>query len=491
MKVSKITFRKPSTQQLRNGVKSIKPLSRLDYFIQHHVKLFTFIISLLILWRFVVECQNKNFTVLPITVPQELDTRGYNSSAVTDKIFEEIRKITNLTPSASSRGAVLLNLVSFNQTSIVRLEDNYDGYFDVRGLFKAAKTIVNIHDRAVVGHIVETEQKPGQKGLALFLKINNQAIETPLRVPQVSMIDSLLSLAAIEIIKYTNPKFLARSLIYQHKIPEAKQVLTFGRILAQREEEEEAVEPNESDYIQDRVMDIFLLLHNIDHDENESGDFDHYLTNCDSALIICDHLRREYPRDIAAYVLKVAILKSKALHIIDYKSHTDPRISESCRQGIETYHSYEKKWWKTCNFFDKNRALGMLNASFAFFNYETRQGSEAYIKSIFDKAISYLPDNAHVYNDLIYFYVSNEKYEIADSMAAYILSIHQFDNNIWDTRAEINYKMHRMDSFYQFLHRAVTPPNKLLGFTPEGYKNDIRWQNLCGTPEYKKAIGLK
>ncbi len=473
-------IKRPTRAQIQSGIKNIRPFSRIDYFVEHHVKWFTFLIGLLIMWRFIVECQNENYTVVPVSVPVELEKRGYNSGAVTDKIFEEIRKVTDLKPSASSRGAVLLNLMGFNQTSIVRLEDNYDGgTFDLKNLFKAAKTLVNVKDRAVVGHIVETEAPNGRRGLALFLKINNKAIPSSLSVEHVSKIDSLLRMAATDIVQYTHPDLLIRKYLADQNKQKANEVyeLSKFRLHTQYNEREDA-----SRQIQETTTEIYSILYDIDTEK--------YMQGCEKALSMCADLKRRFPRDIAPYVLEVSILKSAALHLHDYISADDPRIIPFCLRGIEVVKAYERKWFKRSAYFDENRALGILYTSYAYCMHRAKTNSEERIKAVFDKAITYLPDNSHVYNDLIYFYLDNKHYAQADSMARYILGHFPMDNNLWDTRAEISYRQNNMREFYFSLQKAVERPDTALGFTAENYLRDIRWKEQWTKQEYLQALGI-
>jgi tetratricopeptide (TPR) repeat protein len=476
-------------EQVRAGLQKVRPMSRLDYFVQNHVKLFTFCIGLLILWRFVAECQNENYTVVPVTVPEALTKKGYNSSAVTNKIFDDIHKITDLNPSASSRGAVLLNLMGFNQTDIVRLEDNYEGgTFDLSSLFKAAKSVVNIEDRAVVSHIVETEDDAGQKGLAMFIKINNKSIPT-LSVSKVSMVDSLLSMAASKIVQYTQPKFLARKLIADHRKEEALAVLQFSKRRSYTHDaEEEAEDQRAGNQIQLAANDIYFLLY--EAGAGPADDPNRYIKQCDSARQLCYKLRGRFPRDISSYVLEISILKSQALHVNDYIDPNSPEIVKLCNDGIRVFKGFEKVWFKRSDYFDENRAKGIMYTSYAYFLSKAGQASDEEVLDIFNQAINFLPDNAHVYNDLIYFYVGNKEYDKADSMAKYILERYPTDNNLWDTRAEINYYSDNLPIFYYCLRRAVSPPDPALGFTPEAYLKDLRWQHLLQTKEYRHAVGF-
>ncbi|MDX2135678.1 MAG: hypothetical protein SFV52_12870 [Saprospiraceae bacterium] len=466
--------------------------SRMEYVVQHHLQWISFVIGILFIWQFVEECQNDKYTVLPITVPASLDKLGYNKEMVTDRLFEEIRKITDISITASSREAVLLNLISFNQKSIVSLDDPYEsGTGDWRGFFKQAKKLFKESDGYVIGHIAEAEEGLDSletSPLISFVKVNNQAIPEIL-VTDISQLDSLLAATAESIILHTNPKFLFRYYLWKRDEAKARELLFYI-------EKHKVKDAYSKKTIQDFVNEIYLNLYDMSAMENK----ERYLTLCDSALALCGSLKENWGRDIAPYVLEMAICKSKASHIKNYFPQDDPKQllrKTLYARGARAFKEYNRIWFPTSKYFDKEQALGLAYSTNAYFlyNLDTNKETNPEADEYYKKANQKLPVNAHISNDIAYYLLEIKDFRGAESTLRKIMPFYPSDNNLWDSLAEINYEWSksepaRLDSFYFCLHRAVSPPDTILGFTPEAYMRDVRWPEQIDNPTYQQAIGI-
>lgn len=411
-----------------------------------------------ILWAFRKAYNNDSYVFEPFSVPPQLVERGYSGEVVVDKIMAEMHNILSKDYFDEQNPEAYRKIVA--QPTLKFSSGSRAGYFDLESLFKLGKVVLGKKENTIKGHITSDSNR-----LSLSLNLTDDA-HSALNSNKNNL-DSLVNEAAVFLIRQTNPQYLVYYFMNKQDFATAETLLQ--EIDFQLNNKKKSPTYN-YDRIQWCMSWTSLRL--------AQQDFE-------GALAKADELRKAYPHDLAADVQTVNILMAQVLRLENDKA--DPSVYRPIAQRATTLATQIEKKNESSLFLDKQKAMGLLYANWAYLLQKTDLNAP-HILPKYQKAIALLPNVSFAYNNLSYYYMDKKNYPAAEDALKKALFAEPKDGNSLDTYAEIMAITGDTTRFYAFIEKALQNPNPTEGITAERYAVDKRWDMFRHQPRFQNLI---
>jgi hypothetical protein len=411
-----------------------------------------------ILWAFRKAYMNDSYVFEPFSVPPQLVERGYSGEVVVDKIMSEMYNILSKDYFDEQNPEAYRKIVA--QPTLKFSSGSRAGYFDLESLFKLGKVVLGKKENTIKGHIIRDSNL-----FSLSLNLSDDT-HSALNINKNNL-DSLVNEAAVFLIRQTNPQYLVYYFMNKQDFGAAETLLQ--EIDFQLNNKKKSPSYN-YDRIQWYMSWTSLRL--------AQQDFD-------GALAKADELRKAYPHDLAADVQTVNILMAQVLRLENDKA--DPSVYRAIAQRATTLATQIEKKNNNSLFLDKQKAMGLLYANWAYLLQKTDLNAPDILPK-YQKAIALLPNISFAYNNLSYYYMDKKNYAAAEDALKKALFAEPKDGNSLDTYAEIMAITGDTTRFYAFLEKALQNPNPTEGITAERYAVDKRWDVFRQQPRFQNLI---
>ncbi len=411
-----------------------------------------------ILWAFRKAYINDSYVFEPFSVPPQLVERGYSGEVVVDKIMLEMHNILSKDYFDEQNPEAYRKIVA--QPTLKFSSGSRAGYFDLESLFKLGKVVLGKKENTIKGHITSDSNR-----FSLSLNLTDD-VQSSLNINKNNL-DSLVNDAAVFLIRQTNPQYLVYYFMNKQDFATAEALLQ--EIDFQLNNKKKSPSYN-YDRIQWHMSWTSLRL--------AQQDFE-------GALTKANELRKAYPHDLAADVQTVNILMAQVLRLENDK--VDPSVYRLIAQRATTLATQIEKKNESSLFLDKQKAMGLLYANWAYLLQKTDLNAPDILPK-YQKAIALLPDVSFAYNNLSYYYMDKKNYVAAEDALKKALFAEPKDGNSLDTYAEIMAITGDTTRFYAFLEKALQNPNPTEGITAERYAVDKRWDAFRQQPRFQNLI---
>lgn len=447
-----------SDKKLPNDSPFMTFIKNLDRILRLMGRLFILLLIIWILWAFRKAYINESYVFEPFSVPPQLVERGYSGEVIIDKIMSEMQSILSKDYFDEQNPEAYRKIVA--QPTLKFSSGSRAGYFDLESLFKLGKVILGKKDNTIKGHITRDSNR-----LSLSINLSDDAL-TSLNINKNDL-DSLVNEAAIFLIRQTNPQYLVYYFLN-------KQDYTAAETLLQEIDFQLNNRKKSPTYNYDRIQ-WYMSWTTL---KLAQQDFD-------GALAKAEELRRNYPKDLAADVQTVNILMAQVLRLENDKA--DPSVYRPIAQRATTLAQQIEKNNKNSLFLDKQKAIGLLYANWAYLLQKTDLNAPDILPK-YQKAISLLPNVSFAYNNLSYYYMDKKNYTAAIDALNKALFAEPKDGNSLDTYAEIMAITGDTTRFYTYLEKALQNPNPTEGITAERYAVDKRWEAFRQQPRFQNLL---
>lgn len=421
-------------------------------------RLFILLLIIWILWAFRKAYINDSYVFEPFSVPPQLVECGYSGEVVVDKIMSEMHNILSKDYFDEQNPEAYRKIVA--QPTLKFSSGSRAGYFDLESLFKLGKVVLGKKENTIKGHITRDSNR-----LSLALNLSDNA-QSSLDINKNNL-DSLVNEAAVFLIRQTNPQYLVYYFMNKQDFATAEDLLQ--EIDFQLNNKKKSPSYN-YDRIQWYMSWTSLRL--------AQQDFE-------GALIKANELRQAYPKDLAADVQTVNILMAQVLRLENDKA--DPSVYRPIAQRATTLATQIEKKNENSLFLDKQKAMGLLYANWAYLLQKTDLNAPDILPK-YQKAIALLPNGSFAYNNLSYYYMDKKNYPAAEDALKKALFAEPKDGNSLDTYAEIMAITGDTTRFYAFLEKALQNPNPTEGITAERYAVDKRWDAFKQQRRFQNLI---
>ncbi len=422
-------------------------------------RLFILLLIIWILWAFRKAYINESYVFEPFSVPPALVESGYSGEVVVDKIMLEMHNILSKDYFDEQNPEAYRKIVA--QPTLKFSSGSRAGYFDLESLFKLGKVILGKKDNTIKGHITRDSNR-----LSLSLNLSDDALPA-LNISHQNNLDSLITEAAVFLIRQTNPQYLVYYFMNKQDFAEAETLLQ--EIDFQLNNKKKSKTYN-YDRIQWYMSWTTLRL--------AQQDFE-------GALEKVAALRGAYPHDLAAEVQTVNIFMAQVLRLENDKA--DPSVYRRIAERATTLAAQIEKKKESSLFLDKPKAMGLLYANWAYLLQKTNIDARDILPK-YQKAISLLPNVSFAYNNLSYYYMDKKNYVAAEDALKKALFAEPKDGNTLDTYAEIMAITGDTTRFYVYLEKALQNPNPTEGITAERYAVDKRWEMFWQQPRFQNLL---
>ena len=411
-----------------------------------------------ILWAFRKAYINDSYVFEPFSVPPQLIERGYSGEVVVDKIISEMHTILSKDYFDEQNPEAYRKIVA--QPTLKFSSGSRAGYFDLESLFKLGKVALGKKENTIKGHITSDSNH-----LSLSVNMSDDA-QASLNIHKNNL-DSLVNEAAVFLIRQTNPQYLVYYFMN-------KQDFEIAEALLQEIDFQLNNKKKSPTYNYDRIQ-WYMSWTSL---RLAQQDFE-------GALAKADGLRQAYPKDLAADVQTVNILMAQVLRLENDKA--DPSVYRAIAQRAATLATQIEKKKENSLFLDKQKAMGLLYANWAYLLQKTDLNAPDILPK-YQKAITLLPNVSFAYNNLSYYYMDKKNYVAAEDALKKALFAEPKDGNSLDTYAEIMAITGDTTRFYAFLEKALQNPNPTEGITAERYAVDKRWDAFRQQPRFQNLI---
>ncbi len=411
-----------------------------------------------ILWAFRKAYINDSYVFEPFSVPPQLIERGYSGEVVVDKIISEMHTILSKDYFDEQNPEAYRKIVA--QPTLKFSSGSRAGYFDLESLFKLGKVALGKKENTIKGHITSDSNH-----LSLSVNMSDDA-QSSLNIHKNNL-DSLVNEAAVFLIRQTNPQYLVYYFMN-------KQDFEIAEALLQEIDFQLNNKKKSPTYNYDRIQ-WYMSWTSL---RLAQQDFE-------GALAKADGLRQAYPKDLAADVQTVNILMAQVLRLENDKA--DPSVYRAIAQRAATLATQIEKKKENSLFLDKQKAMGLLYANWAYLLQKTDLNAPDILPK-YQKAITLLPNVSFAYNNLSYYYMDKKNYVAAEDALKKALFAEPKDGNSLDTYAEIMAITGDTTRFYAFLEKALQNPNPTEGITAERYAVDKRWDAFRQQPRFQNLI---
>ncbi len=433
-------------------------VKNLDRILRLAGRLLILMLIIWILWAFRKAYNNDSYIFEPFSVPPQLVERGYSGEVVVDKIITEMHNILSKDYFDEQNPEAYRKIVA--QPTLKFSSGSRAGYFDLESLFKLGKVVLGKKENTIKGHITRDSNH-----LSLSLNLTDDT-HSALNINKNNL-DSLVNEAAVFLIRQTNPQYLVYYFMNKQDFSTAEMLLQ--EIDFQLNNKKKSPTYN-YDRIQWCMSWTSLRL--------AQQDFE-------GALAKADELRRAYPHDLAADVQTVNILMAQVLRLENDK--VDPSVYRPIAQRATTLATQIEKKNESSLFLDKQKAMGLLYANWAYLLQKTDLNAPDILPK-YQKAIALLPNVSFAYNNLSYYYMDKKNYAAAEDALKKALFAEPQDGNSLDTYAEIMAITGDTTRFYAFIEKALQNPNPTEGITAERYAVDKRWDMFRQQPQFQNLI---
>ncbi len=410
-------------------------------------RVFVLFLVVWILWAFRKVYVNESYTIEPFSVPPSLVERGYSGDVVVEKVLSEVQHILSKRYYDERNPEAYRKIAS--QPTLHFASGSRAGYFDLQSLFQVGKLLLGKKDNTIKGHIT-------RDGEALQLNLHlPDAVAQPFLIQNPAHLDSLFLQAAVYLIKQTTPQYLVYYFLDKGQFTAAEQLLQTIDFNLNNQK-------NAKNYRHERLQ-WFLSMTNLEMARQ----------NWDAARTQIREMQTVFPDDLATYTQWLNILTQQVISLENQQAPPST-FTPIAQEAIEIANKIDKNNWNSI-FLDKQKALGWINANWAYMLQKTN-ANDANILAKYEKGISLLPNSATPYNNLSYFYMDKKNYAAAEDALKKALIADYNNGNTWDTYAELMLMKGDTNRFFYCLDKALQFQNPTEGIGVAAYQTDRRWQ---------------